>query len=197
MSKPARQSDADASSETAANMTAPEVNQGDNWEAVFAEHQQALGHFLLGVLKDKTQVQDSLQSTFIRLVEKGESVKNKASMKGWLFRVAYNEAMMVRRREAVAAKHTQKLAWQIDLTSPESESPDAAILQTEMQQRVAEALETLSPQQLAVVRKRIYQGLKFREIAEELNVPLGTVLARMQSSLKKLKTVLHSFQKEN
>ena len=64
------------------------------------------------------------------------------------------------------------------------------LIREEEIEMVRTALNELSDVQRAVVEKRIYEGLKFREIAQQLNVPLGTVLARMQSSLKKLKSVL-------
>ena len=69
------------------------------------------------------------------------------------------------------------------------QSVERAIRQEDIE-LVRKALDELSDVQRQVVEKRIYEGLKFREIAQELDVPLGTVLARMQSSLKKLKPIL-------
>ena len=172
----------------------PDVCDQGDFEAIFARHRVSLRHFLLGVLKDESLVQDALQSTFIKLLEKGDTVENLAAMKSWLFRVGYNEAMQVRRKQAATAKHLEKFAWQVDRVGRETNDPDARILERELQSQVAAALQQLSPEQFEVVEKRIYQGLKFREIAEELDVPLGTVLARMHSSLKKLKLVLDHFQ---
>ncbi len=172
----------------------PDVSDQEDFEAVFARHRLSLRHFLLGVLKDDSLVQDALQSTFIKLLEKGGTVENHAAIKGWLFRVGYNEAMQVRRKQATATKHLEKFAWQFDFVGRQTNDPDAEILKIELQLQVSEALQQLSPEQFEVVEKRIYQGLKFREIAEELDVPLGTVLARMHSSLKKLKSVLDHLQ---
>ncbi len=175
----------------------PDLSDQDDFEAVFARHRLSLRHFLLGVLKDESLAQDALQSTFIKLLEKGDTVENPAAMKSWLFRVGYNEAMQVRRKQATATKHLEKFAWQIDWKGRETNDPDAQILERELQSKVTGALQQLSPEQYEVVEKRIYQGLKFREIAEELDVPLGTVLARMHSSLKKLKSVLDHFQEDD
>jgi len=166
----------------------------DDYQVIFETHRVSLRNFLLGVLRDQALVQDALQSTFVKLLEKGDTVENPAAMKSWLFRVAYNEAMLVRRKQATATKHVEKLAWQVDWTRREANDPDASLLEREMQSQVTEALKQLSVEQIEVVEKRIYQGLKFREIAEELDVPLGTVLARMHSSLKKLRNILDHFQ---
>jgi RNA polymerase sigma-70 factor (ECF subfamily) len=70
-----------------------------------------------------------------------------------------------------------------------SQSVHHAIRQEDILQ-VQTALKRLPELQRIVVEKRIYEGLKFREIADELDVPLGTVLARMQAGLKKLKPIL-------
>ena len=56
--------------------------------------------------------------------------------------------------------------------------------------RIREALAELPETHRKVVQLRIYEGLKFAEIAELLDSPLGTVLARMRSSLQKLKSIL-------
>ena len=161
--------------------------------AVYQEHFQDLQRFLLGVLKDEAAAADALQSTFIKLMEKGHSVQNIDSLKSWLFRVAYNEAMLVRRKEGVSRKHVEKVAWRLkiesDIRGTASQKIGQLIREEEIEM-VRVALDELTDVQRAVVEKRIYEGLKFREIAEQLKVPLGTVLARMQSSLKKLKSVL-------
>ena len=76
-----------------------------------------------------------------------------------------------------------------------SQSVHHAIQQEDIE-RVREALMRLPASQREVVQKRIYEGLKFREIADELDVPLGTVLARMQAALKKLKPILTSIDED-
>lgn len=162
-------------------------------QAVYQEHVQDLKRFLLGVLKDETTAADALQSTFIKLMEKGHSVQQLDSLKSWLFRVAFNEAMLILRRDGVSRKHAERVAWQLETGETASQRLNQSmgqLIREEEVEMVRAALDELSEVQRTVVEKRIYEGLKFREIAEQLQVPLGTVLARMQSSLKKLKTVL-------
>ncbi len=166
-------------------------------QMVYQEYAEDLQRFLLGVLRDESAAADALQSTFIKLIEKGHSVQQEDSIKAWLFRVAFNEAMLIRRREAISRKHAEGVAWKLQLrlgssdagSRQLSQSVEHAVRQEDIE-LVRMALNELSGPQREVVKKRIYEGLKFREIAEELDVPLGTVLARMQSSLKKLKPIL-------
>jgi len=164
---------------------------------IYEEHAVGLSRFLLGLLRNEAAAADALQTTFIRLLEKGHMVQQQDSIKSWLFRVAYNEAMLIRRRESIGRKHAEGVAWKVQMQGSAdhgtddrlSQSVHFAIRQEDIKQ-VREALLRLPDNQRIVVEKRIYDGLKFREIADELNVPLGTVLARMQAALKKLKPIL-------
>jgi len=157
----------------------------------------ALERFLIGVLRDEAAAADALQTTFIRLLEKGHLVQQQDSMKSWLFRVAFNEAMLIRRKDTTSKKHAENVAWKLQgqlgadrgVDHRLSQSVHHAIQQEDIKQ-VRAALKQLPLAQREVVKKRIYEGLKFREIADELDVPLGTVLARMQAGLKKLKPIL-------
>lgn len=164
----------------------------------YSEHAVGLERFLLGILKDDAATADALQATFIKLMEKGHSVQKQSSLKSWLFRVAFNEAMLIRRKQAIGRKHSEAIAWKQESRLQEGiggklGQPVKSLLQQEEIELVRAALSELSDVQREVVEKRIYEGLKFREIADELDVPLGTVLARMQSSLKKLKPILIAY----
>ena len=158
-------------------------------DGAFEQYAKPLENFLIGILRNSPEARDALQATFVKLMEKGDKIVNEGALKGWLYRVAYNEAMLIKRKAGTNRKHVEKLAWTVQPEKAEGE-PIAAMLADERHQQVREALQQLSDVQQEVVRKRIYEGLKFREIADQLNVPLGTVLARMHSSLSKLKSII-------
>lgn len=164
---------------------------------------QPLERFLAGILRDSNAVSDAAQATFTKLIEKGHLIEQADSLKAWLFQVAYNEAMLLLRREATGKKHARQVAWKIELsanrdgyTSLDERScePLRDLYREEHIAQVQAALMELPEAHREVVQKRIYENLKFREIAEQLDVPLGTVLARMQASLKKLKPLLAALE---
>lgn len=167
----------------------------DRVQAVYDELAVGLQRFLLGVLKDDASAADVLQIAFIRLMEKGHLVQQEGSIKSWLYRVAFNEAMLIRRRAAVGRKHAEGMAWHFHIRGEQTSGGKLGqsielVMRAEDVELVRQSLSQLSNVQREVVEKRIYEGKKFREIADELGVRLGTVLARMQSSLKKLKPIL-------
>jgi RNA polymerase sigma-70 factor (ECF subfamily) len=156
-------------------------------DAAYQQHAELLHGFLCGVLRNDALVADAIQATFLKLLEQGDKLRDLASLKSWLFQVAFNEAMLVKRKKKTARDHSQQVAWRSEAIRTGHEAPDLEVLKKEQSEQVRIAIESLPAPQQVVVRKRIYEGLKFREIAEELDVPLGTILARMQSAIRKLK----------
>ena len=151
--------------------------------ALFVKHSEELRRFLVGVLRNGEQANDVLQVTFVKAIELGHTAREE-SLKGWLFRVAYNEAIVVRRRQAVHHRATDALAA-MDPRTPHA--PDVPMLRLETIGKVRSAIDRLPAEQRQVVHMRMYDEKKFIDIASELNLPLGTVLTRMQLALKKLR----------
>ena len=154
--------------------------------ALYVEHGEELRRFLLGILRDAQLTSDVLQTTFVKMAQKGHETQED-SRKAWLFRVAYHEAMAIRRREGVGDKVLRRMAWH---TSRAATAADEPLLRLEAVQSVREALEELPPEQRQVVRMRIYEEKTFATIAKELKIPLGTALGRMRAATIKLRARL-------
>jgi RNA polymerase sigma-70 factor (ECF subfamily) len=154
--------------------------------ALYLEHGDELRAFLIGVLKDHDSAQEALQATFIKAMECGHTAREE-TRKGWLFRVAFHEALAIKRRSKTYDKNLRKMAW--SRPPEENHAPDDRLCRWETIVNVREALEKLPVNQREVVRLRIYAEKTFMEIAEELNLPLGTVLTRMRSAMRKLETL--------
>ena len=161
-----------------------------DFEALFRDHSRALDRFLVGILKDGALAADAMQSTFSKLVEKGGAVQPGA-LKSWLFRVAYNEAMLIRRKSSALQRKIENSAWAITARHQEQQTDGLAeAMRSESIELVRLALEKLPVEQRTVVQMRIYDELKFKDISQRTGKPLGTVLSRMQLALKKLRTIL-------
>jgi RNA polymerase sigma-70 factor (ECF subfamily) len=154
--------------------------------SLYLKHGEELRLFVLGVLRDADLATDVLQATFAKAVEVGHTAREE-TLKGWLFRVAFHEALALRRKQAVRDKANRRMA--VDETT-RTETPFDEVCRWETVARVRKALDQLPSEQRQVVQMRIYEQKKFITIAEELRLPLGTVLTRMQAGLKKLKRYL-------
>jgi RNA polymerase sigma-70 factor (ECF subfamily) len=151
--------------------------------ALFLEHEGELRRFLVGVLRDRQLANDALQCTFSKLIEHGHEVRE-VSRKAWLFRVAFNEAMLLRRREATGDRVIRQAAW---TRRQEEAGSDEPLIRLEEVELVRAALTELPAHQQRIVRMRIYEEKTFAVIADELGIPLGTALARMRAALEKLR----------
>jgi RNA polymerase sigma-70 factor, ECF subfamily len=154
--------------------------------ALYVQYGEELRRFLLGILRDAHLTSDVLQATFVKMVQQGHETRPE-SRKAWLFRVAYHEAMAIRRREGVGDRVLRRVAWHSNGAAGPADEP---LLRLEAVQSVREALDELPPEQRQVVRMRIYEGKTFAVIAKELNIPLGTALGRMRAATIKLRAKL-------
>ncbi len=154
--------------------------------ACIAQYEPELRRMVLGVVRDPDLAGDVLQATFTRAVESGHNARAE-TFKGWLFQVAFREALTVKRRSA-----TRDRAWRrlVERGADSPESPEQGLMRREVIEAVRHALDVLPPSQRQVVRARIYEDQTFAEIAAGLGLPLGTVLTRMRRALEKLRQVL-------
>jgi len=156
--------------------------------ALHAAHATELRAFLWGVLKDNELAQETVQVAFGKLIEAGPAGPGE-SLKGWLFRVAYHEALMLRRRQKVEHRSLALLAKN---GRPDPDPPERRQERKDQVERVRRAIAGLSREQRIVVQMRIYEEKTFTVIANELEIPLGTALTRMRAALSVLRRNLES-----
>ncbi len=150
---------------------------------LYARYEQPLFHFLLGMLRHPHNAEDALQETFIQALRKSDAIAGE-TLRGWLFTVAHQQALLLKRR----AKRLPQLALGELLDGWMGlDDPTAACEAAENAAVLHGLLNKLPTAQQAVIRLRIFEGLRFREVAERLGCPVNTALARMHEGLKKLR----------
>jgi RNA polymerase sigma-70 factor (ECF subfamily) len=152
-------------------------------DVLFERYETQLFQFLFGVLRDHHQAEDVLQETFIRALERLDGV-DPAHLRGWLFTVAYHQAMLAKRRQKPRLPVFQQSNGTVADPSP---GPWFQVQAQDDARRLRELLDQLPANQREVIRQRVYEGKRFREIADALNCPLNTALARMHEGLKRLR----------
>jgi RNA polymerase sigma-70 factor (ECF subfamily) len=156
--------------------------EGRALEELLTRYEAPLFQFLLGMLHDHHRAEDALQETFIRALERLDGV-DPDHLRGWLFTVAYHQAMLLRRRTKNHAPCSLDEQGVPDPAPP----PALAAEQRDDVRRLRELLDLLPAVQREVIRQRVYEGKRFREIAAALGCPLNTALARMHEGLKRLR----------
>lgn len=162
----------------------PEQIHPEQVAVLYREHAEGVRRLVIGILRDHGLADEVLQTVFGRLIERGDSIRH--DVRGWLFRVAANEAIQVKRRQAREKRAVDQAAWLASSRQSGENAAEGSVIRDEMVADVRRAIESLPEAQRQVVRMRIYENRKFADIAAELDVPLGTVLTRMRLATEKL-----------
>jgi RNA polymerase sigma-70 factor (ECF subfamily) len=156
---------------------------------LFGRHQGELRQFLLGLLRNGAEADDVLQEVFLRLVETWGSIEL-GTVRGWLFTVAYHQALALRRRRNLHDSALEKLRTRPTWEGDPPSTADEQAMRREVAGAVRLAVQSLPPAQREVIERRMYKNQRFATIAAELGCPLGTVLTRMRLAVKKLSELL-------
>jgi RNA polymerase sigma-70 factor, ECF subfamily len=169
-----------------------EEENPDTPSALYRRYAVDLRRLLRALLRNQEDAEDALQQVFLKLLDAWESF-DPATAKGWLFTVAYREAMTLRRRRAWDQAALVRLWQQPVPQAKQSDSmPENAAFRDEIRQTVQAALRSLPDEQRQVVEQRLYEGKTFAEIARQSGLPLGTVLTRMRLALQKLRHLVEA-----
>lgn len=166
-------------------LVSPERLSAESVRALYEVHGRDLLTFLIGVLRDRDAAWDVSQITFQRLLEVGHLARNE-TVRGWLFKVAFHEAMQFRRKQSRGERIQRELAVGMDEGPVDFQSAMQSLVREEEVARLRVLMQQLPEDQQFVVRQRIQEEKTFAVIADELQVPLGTVLTRMRLAIQKL-----------
>ncbi len=196
---PSRQTDAGDSDE---ELLVRYRDHGDvgAFERLVHRYERPIYNFLLRYLGRAPLAEEVFQSTFLRLHEKRKLFREDRRVRPWLYSIALHQAVDALRKEGrQRALSLDEERWTGDtdagtllkLLESETASP---VEQAEERERAAWARAAVSvlPEPLQLVVLLIYfQGLKFREAAEVLHLPLGTIKSRIHQALVTLNAAWH------
>lgn len=160
-------------------------------DALLAEHGPALRNFLGARCRDAEVTRDLMQEVALRLVAAAPRLSVNGNARAYLFRIAANVWRDHVRRDLVRRRAAEVLArGDVRLGG----AADQALLARELRAAATRAIAALPPAEREVVELRHRSGLKFREIAERLGRPLGTVLTQMHTALARIASALEDYR---
>jgi RNA polymerase sigma-70 factor (ECF subfamily) len=134
-----------------------------------------------GVLRNTADAEDVAQEAMLRSYRRFARLRDRSRFRSWLvrisFRLALDHGRSTRRREQ------RETAWAADLPKPTAEDIAAS---NEFARRLQEAMGTLSEKSRLVLLLTSMDGLSLDEVAELLQLPVGTVKSRLYSARKQL-----------
>ena len=154
-----------------------DICKTDVFDLVFKTYAKDLKRHLYFKYNDMTSAEDVLQETFLKLWKNCSKVTiNK--VKSYLYTVANNAFLDIKKHEKVVRNHKQRYT-----NYNFSESPEFLMIKEEYLIKVEKAINSLPEKQKEVFLLSRIEKKKYREIAEMLNVSIKTVEKRMHDSL--------------
>lgn len=144
------------------------------------------------VTHDPALAEDIVQAAFVRAYERIDQFDSRRPFGPWFLRSVVNDAVKAANRRARLASldepcdspGVQALGeW---LAAPDP-GPEELTLRAELREELRQALLQLSPAERATVALRYYLGLSEREVADELEIPCGTVKSRLHAARERLR----------
>lgn len=155
------------------------------FNTIVGRHQTEILNFFRR-MGDHNSADDLAQETFLRLFRYRDRYRPTAKLKTFLYLLARRTWIDNCRAKGRRREGYERIVAETELRR-EVDQP----LRDEACSRVRAALDGLSEEMRMVVVMSVYQGFKYREIAELMEIPLGTVKTRMFHAIKKLREILN------
>ncbi len=180
-------------------------NGGWNFEADVLPFMDSLYSTAYRMSRNRQDAEDLLQETYLRAYKYYDKFQEGTNFKAWLFKILKNTFInRYRKRQRQPLKNSfdeiedafESQLLESPLTA-RGATPEEELMVDSLDQDVQRALEALSDDYRIAVELADLQGLSYREIAEQLDIPLGTVMSRLYRGRRKLEAVLLQYAREH
>ena len=162
-------------------------------QTLVGQYQYRLVRYLTYLLGRSDPVDDLVQETWLRVLERGHSYDGKSRFEPWLFRVARNLAVdYVRKRRLTSLDTTEFL----EPPSSPSPSPFEQAARTEDAERLAHSLAMLEPLYREALVLRFQEDLSLQEMSDVVGAPVSTVSSRIYRGLAALRAQMEGTNHE-
>lgn len=163
------------------------------FESLVRRYEQELFNYLRRYLGQAEMAEDVFQATFLQIYLKKEQFQKGRRFRPWLYTIATNQAIDAQRRnkrhKMVSLDHRRSeddVASLVEMLAGNDPSAAERYEDEEAKEWVRAAVDDLPDPLRATLLLVYHQGLKYREAADALGIPVGTVKSRLHSALVKL-----------
>ena len=159
------------------------------FQTLFRKYYPAMCHFARQFLNDFEMAEETVQDMFVKIWEKRAALNIETSVKHYLFRSVRNHCLNQIQHEKIKKQYANMVLE----TAQQEINPEHFYIEVDLIQRIEQSIESLPPKRKEIFRLSREQGLKYKEIADELNISVKTVEAQMGLALKHLREELKEF----
>ncbi len=173
------------------------AGDGEAFRLLVERHQRPVYGLLLRLVRQPALAEDLAQETLIKAYRAIATFDRSRKFSSWLFKIAHNTAIDHLRRKRpptvpLESDEEDRAGPLARLAAPESGSPEARARGRDLAEALEETLQALRPDYREAVLLRFQQGLAYEEIAEILDLPLGTVKTHLHRARKQMATALRA-----
>ncbi|SDB35777.1 RNA polymerase sigma factor [Eubacterium oxidoreducens] len=161
-----------------------QIAMGDKaaFETLYNLTYKALFAVILSWTKNQENAKDILQETYIKIYKSSHLYKEQGNPMAWMITISRNLFLMKVRSEQTNPVDGAYELQDYDICVNQISDADNRIL-------IEQLFEHLSDEERTIIVMHLITGLKHREIAAQLHIPVGTVLSKYNRAIKKLKSV--------
>ncbi|MDB4766777.1 sigma-70 family RNA polymerase sigma factor [bacterium] len=158
-------------------------------------YERELFSYLRRYMGNAEMAEDVFQTAFLQVHLKCDLFDAGRRFRPWLYTIATNAAIDAKRRnkrhktvslDTPREQDNEDVGRLVNLLESSDPNPSESALSVEREQLVRETLNQLPESMSTLIQLVYYQGLKYREAAEVLDIPVGTVKSRIHSAIAKL-----------
>jgi RNA polymerase sigma-70 factor (ECF subfamily) len=168
-------------------------------------YERELYSYLRRYLGDAEMAEDAFQAAFLQVHLKCQHYEAGRAVRPWLYTIATNQAIDAQRRarrhrmvslDRTGPKDNEDVGKLLDLLTSKEPAPGTQLNADERREWLLSAMDQLPQGLRDVVHLVYFQELKYREAADSLNIPVGTVKSRMHAAVAKLNELWNQTQPE-
>lgn len=160
------------------------------FEDVFKTHYKSLHAYAFTLLKDEMAAEEMVQNVFYKLWERSDSIHISGSIAAYLYRAVHNESLNHLKHLKVRSQHQLHVSYR---AGQDNDSASKRLHAKELDERLRKALNELPEQCRTIFQLSRFEELRYKEIADRLDISVKTVENQMGKALKILRFKLVDF----
>jgi RNA polymerase sigma-70 factor (ECF subfamily) len=170
------------------------------FEELVRRYERELYNYLRRYLNDAELAEDAFQATFLKIHLKCDTYESGRPVRPWLYKIATNKAIDAQRRNRrqkiasldyrLGGDSSSDLATLVDTIAGTEMDPLDRLEFEEEREAIRAKIRNLTEAHQKVLHLVYFQGLKYREAAEILDIPVGTVRSQLHAAIRKLHDLL-------
>jgi RNA polymerase sigma-70 factor (ECF subfamily) len=168
------------------------------FELLIKKYQRRIFHLIYRITQDPSVVEPLAQEVFLKAYRSMSSFRGSSRFYTWLYRIAVNTSLSHIKKASVGEGRERNVEYELHasnlaIDSMKIEDPEELLMRKEFFKHLMSCLRRLPEELRTAVMLREFSGLNYEEIADVMQIPLGTVRSRIFRARSRLKEMLEPY----